>query len=74
MSFKFTNVLIIYQSAINDVLRKCLNIIVIIYFDNTLIFFKTLKNYKEYVKIVLKCLNEQNFFSNQRNVNFINKK
>lgn len=58
MLFKLINVSITCQSTINNALRKHLNIIVIAYLDDILIFFKTLKKHKEHVKIILKCLNK----------------
>ena len=62
MSFELTNASTICQSAINDALRENLNIIVIAYLDNILIFFKTLRKHKKHVKVMLKYLNKRNFF------------
>ena len=44
---------------INDALRQHLNIFVIVYLNDILIFFKIMKLYVNHVITVLKCLNEK---------------
>jgi hypothetical protein len=56
MLFRLTNTPILFQAIINHVLRKYLDIFVIIYLDNILIYSKTLKDYKEYIYKVLQKL------------------
>ena len=41
ISFKLTNAPAIFQAFINNILRKCFNIFIIIYLDNILIYSKT---------------------------------
>ena len=60
MPFKLINVFINYQILINNTLKKMLDILVIVYFDNILIFLKTKKKYVKYVKKILTALTEKN--------------
>ena len=48
MSFKLINISTICQEMINDVLREHLNVFVIAYFDDILIYFKILSKHKCY--------------------------
>ena len=50
MSFRLTNVLVLFQSYINKILAEKLNVFVIVYFNNILIYTKS--ESKEYVEIV----------------------
>ncbi len=59
MSFKFKNVLVIFQRLINDILREYLNNFVIIYLDNILIYLKNLKIHYKHVHKILAKLNER---------------
>ncbi len=45
MLFKLTNVLIIYQKIINNILRQYLNQFVIVYLNDIIIYSKILKEY-----------------------------
>ena len=53
MPFKLTNIPTLFQKIINHILRKHLNIIIITYLDNILIFSQILKKYKKHIKLVL---------------------
>ena len=44
---------------INDALRKYLNMFVIVYLNDILIFFKTMKEHVKHVSTILNCLNEK---------------
>ena len=59
MSFELINVLTTYQEIINDALREHLNVFVIAYFDDILIYFKTLSKHKQHVQIMLRCLKQR---------------
>ena len=59
MSFKLINVSTICQKMINDALREHLNVFVIAYFDDILIYFKTLLKHKQHVQKVLQCLKQR---------------
>ena len=53
MPFRLTNIPTLFQEIINYILYKYLNIIIIAYLNNILIFFRILKEYREYIKLVL---------------------
>ena len=59
MSFGLTNASIIYQEMINDALREHLNVFVIAYFDDILIYSKTLIEHVRHVQRVLQCLKQR---------------
>ena len=54
--FKFINTSITCQQMINNAFKDFLNVIVIIYFDNVLIYLKILIKHEKHVKQVLKHL------------------
>ena len=54
MFFRLINAPVIFQFYINKFLFKLLNDFVIIYLNNILIYLKSLKQYKEYIYIILK--------------------
>ena len=60
MFFELINASANYQALINNILKKILDILVIIYFNNILIFLKTKKKYIKYIKKVLTALAEKN--------------
>ncbi len=60
MLFELINVSITYQEIINDALRQYLNIFVIIYLNDIIIYLITLKKHVQHVSQVLKCLNQRN--------------
>ena len=59
MSFELTNASTTCQEMINDALREHLNVFVIAYLDDILIYFKTLKEHKQHVKTMLQCLRQR---------------
>ena len=59
MSFELINVSTIYQKMINDALREYLNVFVVAYFDDILIYFKTLIEHKQHIRVVLQCLEQR---------------
>ena len=73
MLFEFINISVICQEMINNALCKHLNIFVITYLNNILIFFKTMKKHVNYVKIILKCLNQQNLQLKSKKYEFYQK-
>ena len=56
MPFRLTNTPVIYQEVINDVLREYLDVFVIAYLDDILVYSKTLEEYRLYVSKVLEGL------------------
>ena len=59
MSFEFINLSTTCQEMINDALREYLNVFVIVYLNDILIFFKTMKEHVKYVNTILSCLNKR---------------
>ena len=60
MLFELTNVSTTFQDLINDTLRDYLNIFVVAYLDDILIYFETMKQHVEHVQKVLECLQKRN--------------
>ena len=56
MSFKLINASVIFQIYINNILRKYLNIFVVIYLNNILVYSKNEKNHKKHIRQVLNAL------------------
>ena len=60
MQFGFTNTLIIFQRRINYILEEYLDNFIIVYLDNIIIYLNSKKEYKEYIKQVLRGLYKKN--------------
>ena len=60
MLFRLTNALATFQELINNVLRLYLDIFVIAYLDNIIIYLEDKKDYIKYVTKVLKALDKHN--------------
>ena len=60
LQFGFTNTPATFQKKINHILREHLDEFVMAYLDNIIIYSNTEKEYKEYVKWVLKRLYDKN--------------
>ena len=60
MSFKLINASTSCQKLLNNTLREYLNIFVIIYLNDILIFFQTEEAHEKHVKKMLKCLSARN--------------
>ena len=74
MSFELTNASTTFQKMINDTLREYLNIFVIIYLNDILIYSKTLKKHVEHVQKVLTCLIKKNLRLKSKKCEFHKKK
>jgi hypothetical protein len=59
MSFELTNAPTTCQEMINDALRQYLDIFVIAYLDDIMIYSITLEKHVQHVSQVLKCLNKR---------------
>ena len=74
MSFQFVNALTIFQIYINCVLAEHINSICVVYFDDILIYFQSLKKHEYYVYKILKWLQHYKLFVNLKKCAFsINK-
>jgi hypothetical protein len=60
MLFGLINAPATWQAFINNVLREYLDVFVIIYLDDILIFSKTEEEYKEYIRKILRKLIDEN--------------
>jgi hypothetical protein len=59
MSFGLINALATCQEMINDALRQYLDIFVIAYLDDIMIYLITLKKHVQHVSQILECLNKR---------------
>ena len=59
MSFELINVSTTCQEMINDALREHLNVFVIAYLNDILIYFKILSKHKQHVRTMLQCLKQR---------------
>jgi len=60
MSFELINAPTTCQEIINDALRQYLNIFVIAYLNDIMIYSITLKKHVQHVSQILECLNQRN--------------
>jgi hypothetical protein len=58
MPFGLTNAPATFQAFLNDVLRECLDVFVVIYLDDILIYSETLEEHYEHVRCVLRHLRD----------------
>ena len=56
MLFRLINTSAMFQTYINNVLREHLNVFVIVYLDNILVYSKNEKDHKKHVKQILNAL------------------
>jgi len=59
MQFGLINVLVTFQKQINSILGEYLNKFIIVYLNDIIIYLESKKEYKEYIKWVLKRLQEE---------------
>ncbi len=74
MSFELINILTTCQKMINDALRQYLNIFVIVYLDDIMIYLITLKKHVQHVSQILKCLNKKDLRFKSKKCEFHRKK
>jgi hypothetical protein len=70
MFFELANAFAIFQNYINIALREYLNIFVLIYINDILIFFKTLVEHERQVRLVLKKLLQYKLYVNLNKCEF----
>ena len=63
MPFGLTNAPAVFQHMANDVFREFLDLFVIIYLDDILVFSKTLLDHRCHVRQVLQKLREHNLYA-----------
>ena len=60
MSFRLINTSATFQTYINNVLKEHLNMFVVVYLDNILIYLKNEKDHKKHVRQILNALKKVN--------------
>ena len=70
MPFGLTNAPAVFQTLVNDVLRDFINIFVVVYLDDILIFSRASKEYTAHVRLVLQRLLENRLFVKAKNCVF----
>ena len=70
MSFELINASITCQKMINDALREHLNVFVVAYFNDILIYFKTLIKHKQHVRTMLQCLKQRRLLFKSKKCEF----
>ncbi len=63
MSFELANAFVTFQSYINFALRKFLDVFVIIYLNDILIYSQNEKKHTNHVRLVLKRFKKYKFFA-----------
>ena len=62
MPFGLTNAPAVFQALVNDMLRDFLNVFVVVYLDDILVFFKSVTEHSRHVRQVLQRLLENRLF------------
>ena len=70
LPFGFTNTLAIFQTIVNEALKRFVDQIYIIFLDDILIYFKTLEKYIQYICNIFERLIQYNLFINLDKYNF----
>ena len=70
MSFELINASTTCQKMINDALREHLNVFVVAYLDDILIYFKTLTKHKQHVRTMLLCLKQRRLLLKSKKCEF----
>ena len=70
MSFELKNALIIFQQLINNMIQKYLNVFVIMYLNDILIYFHTLEKHCKQIWKILRKLNKWVLYVNKKKSQF----
>ena len=63
MPFELTNTSVTFQTLINDIFRDLLDICVIIYLDDILVYSKNKDEYEQHLRQVLQCLKDNQLYA-----------
>ena len=70
MPFGFINAPAIYQQFINDTLAEYLDVFIIIYFNDILIYLKIFEEYIKYIKIIFRKLASRKIIIKEKKCDF----
>jgi len=70
MSFSLTNALTAFQQFMNDIFSNLLDVCIIIYLDNILIYSNNMSKHHQHVKEVLKHLHKANLYAKAEKCKF----
>jgi len=73
MFFCLTNAPIIFQQFINNIFSDLLDVCIVIYLDDILIYLNNMSKYHQYVKEVLKCLCKASLYTKVKKYEFYSK-
>lgn len=74
MPFGLTNAPVIFQSLMNTVFVDQMRKFILVFFDDILVYSKTMNEHVKHLEIVLKLLKKINYLQNKVNVNLANLK
>ena len=69
MPVDFTNAPATFKSLMNEVCRECLQKFVLVFFDDILVYNRTLEEHQLHLSHVLQLLESQQIFDNSKNEN-----
>ena len=70
MLFGLTNAPTTFMRLINNTLRECLDIFIVVYLDNILIYLENKEEYIKYIKRILTLLKEANLLVKPKKCSF----
>ena len=70
MLFSLTNAPTTFMQLINNTLRKCLNIFIVVYLDDILIYLENKEEHIKYMKRILTLLKEANLLVKPKKCSF----
>ena len=70
MFFGLTNAPAAFMSLMNGIFKPYLDLFVIVFIDDILVYTKSRKEHEEHLRIVLEKLREKSFMTNSQSVSF----
>ena len=70
MLFGLINAPIVFQQFMNDIFSNLLDVCVVIYLDNILIYLNNMSEHHQHVKEVLKCLYKAGLYAKAKKCKF----
>ena len=71
MPFGLTNAPVTFQTFMNDLFRDILDVCVIVYLDDILVYSKSKEEHKQHLRHVLQRLKERQLYAKLSNVRFL---